>query len=220
MTQKIKVSIIEDSEIHSEWIKAELESDPHFEVVSADNKARKGIESIKANNPDLVLLDFQLEDLTGLELAKRIIAFNEQIKIFMITAHTEITIIERIISDENIKGLAIKGSSYFGLNLISAMKNIASGGVYLDPSLLGKLRESKKVNGVSNLTKREFEVFIQSNAGKADALIAKDLCVELAYVKNIKSKINKKIKDSNTHSLLSSLVQNAHPRQLPKGIFA
>lgn len=211
---RIKISIIEDSEIHSEWLKAELENNAEFEIVSIDNSARSGIQSVKQNHPDVVMLDFQLEDMTGLEVARRIDAYDETIKIFMITAHTEISIIERLIEDKSIKGLAIKGSQYFGDNLVPAIKNISTGGVYLDPSLLNKLRESGKANGISNLTRREFEVFIQSNAGKPDIKIAQDLNVELLYIKNVKSKITKKIKDTNMHSLLCELTQHANIFQL------
>jgi len=211
---KIKISIIEDSEIHREWLKTTLQIERQFDIVSVDRLAKQGIVAIKAHNSDLVLLDFQLEDLTGLEAAKRISAYNDKVKLFMITAHTETTILERIISDKNIKGLAIKGSSYFALNLKSAIKNVAIGGVYLEPSLLEKLRDSSRANGISNLTRREFEVFIQSNAGKRDERIAEDLNVELAYIKNIKSKIAKKIKHFNVgSSLLNKLIENANPNQ-------
>lgn len=82
----------------------------------------------------------------------------------MITAHPEIAVIERLIGDKYIEGLAIKGSQYFRDNLYSAINNIAQGGVYLDPSLLNKLRESTKENGISNLTRKEFEIFIHPNA--------------------------------------------------------
>ena len=86
------------------------------------------------------------------------------------------------------------------------------GGVYIDPTLLNKLRTSGKPNGISDLTKREFEIFIQSSAGKSDTKIAEDLSVELPYVKNVKSKINKKVKGSDVESLLSKLVENISPR--------
>lgn len=209
----LKISIIEDSPIHREWLKAELHNHAEFDVVSVDRYAKSGIQSVKEYHPDIVLLDFQLEDMTGLEAAKRINVYDENIKIFMITAHTEVTIIERLIGDKCIKGLAIKGSQYFADNLKPAIKNIGAGGVYLDPSLLNKLRESGKPNGISELTRREFEVFIQSYAGKPDVKIAQDLNVELLYIKNIKSKIAKKIKDTNTQSLLCKLIENAMPDQ-------
>lgn len=207
----IKICVIEDSEIHAAWLKLELESDFTFHVLSMDRSARKGIESVKANNPDVLLLDFQLEDMTGLEVAKRLKIFNSQLKIFMITAHTEVGIINRIINDSHIDGLGIKGSNYFSSNVKTAIKNIKNGEVYIDSSLLNKLRESGKNSSINELTRREFEVFIQSSTGKSDEKIALDLCVALSYVKNIKSKIAKKIKDANMHNLLYKLTENVNP---------
>ena len=127
VSRVIKISIIEDSAIHAEWIKAELELDAIFEIISTDRLARKGLESVKSIHPNVVIVDFQLEDMTGLEVAKRIKAYSEYTKVFMITAHTEATIIERIYQDKNIDALAIKGSQYFSHNLKSAIKDVADG---------------------------------------------------------------------------------------------
>lgn len=208
---KIKISIIEDSEIHKTWLVTEIRDEDSLETVSMDTLGRKGIESVKLQQPDLVILDFQLEDMTGLEVAKRIKLQNDAIKIFMLTAHTEISILERIISDKNIDAIAIKGSYYLEENLLLAIKYIVQDGTYLDPSLLKQLRESKKLSGLNSLTKREFEIFIQVNTGKSDARIAEDLCVELSHIKNIKSKIAKKTYSDDIATLLSKLISNAKP---------
>ena len=48
----VKIGIIEDSEIHGEWLKAEIENDPNFELVCFDRTARAGIQSVKQNLPD------------------------------------------------------------------------------------------------------------------------------------------------------------------------
>jgi DNA-binding NarL/FixJ family response regulator len=209
----IKISIIEDSEIHREWLKTELSENPRFDIVSVDNFGRKGIESVRLLEPHLVILDFQLEDVTGLEVSKRIKAYNDSIKIFVLTAHIEISIVERLINDKNIDAIAIKGSHYFENNFLSAIDHVIDGGTYLDPSLLRKLRESKNLSGLSKLTKREFEIFIQASSGKTDSKIAEDLHVELAHVKNIKSRVAKKIKGDDIDNLLSRLAQNSNSGQ-------
>lgn len=208
---EFKVSIIEDSEIHREWLKTELSDDKKIKVISADRFGRDGIESVRHYKPNMVLLDFQLEDMTGLEVSKRIKTHDADIKIFALTAHTEISIIERIISNKNIDALAIKGSHYFETNFISAIIHVIEGGTYLDPSLLKNLRESRNSNGLNKLTGREFEIFIQSNAGKSDDKIAEDLCVELSHVRNLKSRIARKIKDDDIDNLISKLINNSHP---------
>ncbi|HSW69874.1 MAG TPA: response regulator transcription factor [Gammaproteobacteria bacterium] len=207
---KFKVSIIEDNEIHREWLKTELSDEKKIKVISSDRFGRDGMESARHYKPNIVLLDFQLEDMTGLEVAKRIKTHNAEIKIFALTAHTEISIIERIISNKNIDALAIKGSRYFETNFISAIIHVIEGGTYLDPSLLTNLRESINSN-LNKLTDREFEIFIQSNAGKTDEKIAEDLCIELSHVRNLKSRIAKKIKDANIDNLISKLINNSLP---------
>jgi DNA-binding NarL/FixJ family response regulator len=207
----INISIIEDSEIHREWLKTELIEMDKFNIISVDQLGRKGIESVKQYKPDLVILDFQLQDITGLEVSKRIKSQNNNIKIFVLTAHAEMSIIERLIDDKNINAIAIKGSHYFEKNFLAAILHVIEGGAYLDPSLLKKIRESRKSVGLSNLTNREFEIFIQINLGKTDNCIAKDLSVEPAHVKNMKSRISKKMKNENNQSLLLRLANNCDP---------
>jgi DNA-binding NarL/FixJ family response regulator len=210
-SKKIKISIIEDSKIHREWLRAELSEIKTYEIVSIDQFGRKGIESVKNYQSDLALIDFQMEDMTGLEVSKRLKTYNECIKIFIITAHAEISIIERIIKDKNIDGIAIKGSYYFEDNFLRAIRSVVNGGSYIDPSLLGKLRDSKNAKGLSQLTRREFEIFIQISTGKLDEKIAEDLCVEPAHVKNMKSKIMKKIKNDDLDYVLMKLLENTNP---------
>lgn len=207
-TQRIRVSIIEDSAIHMEFLKLELGADDYYEIVSTDRLGRQGLESVKKHLPDIVLLDFQLEDITGLEVSKRIKRFNERIKIFSITAHTEALIIERIIQDKNIDAIAIKGSPYFENNFLEAIKVVIEGGSYVDPSLLTKLRELNKGSSLGQLTRAEFEIFIQMNIGKKDSEIAKDLFVELSHVRNMKSRIIKKISAADSSNLSEKLVRN------------
>ena len=205
---KYTITIVEDSRIHAEWLNAEL-SDNNFSVLNIYQYGKEAILAIKASTPDLVILDFQLKDITGLEVAKKIKLFNSAIKIFMLTAHTEISIINRIITDKNIDALGIKSSPYFESNLISAILHICDGGTYLDPSLLGKLRESSSETNLTALTQREFEIFIQLNIGKSEEQISHYLNIELASVRNLNSKIAKKINRTKLAPLVSKLVKNA-----------
>jgi DNA-binding NarL/FixJ family response regulator len=200
--KKLRISVIDDCDMHKLWLESILVNHLHAELVSADDTGRAGIESVKMKQPSLVLLDFKLADLTGIEVARRIKACNAAIKIFMLTAYTKASIIDRIFFNKNIDGLAIKGSHYFELNLPSAIKQVLAGSHYLDPSLLRQLRQLKNEDDFSKLTQREFEIYAQLNMGKSDVKIANDLCVEVAHVKNMKSRIMKKMKNENIYSLL------------------
>lgn len=129
----ISVSIIEDSEIHRTLLFNQLSESGKFSVVSQDHFGRAGIESVKKFQPHIVLLDFQLSDITGIEVSKRIKSHFKNIKILAITAHTEKSIVDKIIQDENVDGVGIKGSRYFQSALIETIESVARGESYIDP---------------------------------------------------------------------------------------
>lgn len=204
----IKVGVIEDSVIHAEWICERLADSPKFEVVSNDATGYQGIASVRSMMPDIAIVDFQLPDITGLECAKRIKSHCSNVKIFILTAHNVSIIIERIIGDKNVDGVAIKGSYYFDSHFLNAVSFVANKGSFVDPSLLEILRGSAKYQGLRQLTKREFEVFIQVNMGKGDQEISSDLHIDVMSIKNIKSKIAKKIKGDQISDILKYLYDN------------
>lgn len=206
--EKITVSIIEDSDIHRTLFSEKLSESGKFFVVAQDKLGRAGVESVKKHQPRIVLLDFQLPDITGIEVSKRIKSHFNDIKILAITAHTEKSIVEKIIHDKNVDGVAIKGSHYFNNAFIDVIESVANGESYIDPSLFKTLRISKDIDGLSQLTKREFEVFIQVSAGKSDEEISKDLSVDILHVKNMRSKISKKTNQEYVKNIAQKISGN------------
>lgn len=91
----ITISVIEDSDIHRILFCEKLSDSKKFTVVSQDKLGRAGVESVKKYQPNIVLLDFQLPDITGIEVSKRIKSHFNNIKILAVTAHTEKSIIEK-----------------------------------------------------------------------------------------------------------------------------
>ncbi len=55
-----------------------------YEVISAYN-GTEAVQHVKENNPDLVLLDYMMPDITGLEVLQQIKAFSEEVYVIMVT---------------------------------------------------------------------------------------------------------------------------------------
>ncbi len=55
-----------------------------YEVISAYN-GTEAVQYVKENNPDLVLLDYMMPDITGLEVLQQIKAFSEEVYVIMVT---------------------------------------------------------------------------------------------------------------------------------------
>jgi two-component system response regulator HydG len=84
-----KILVIEDDYDTAQLLKRFL-SRLHLSIVVANN-ARKGIEAFKEENPNLVLCDYRLgDDMTGLDVLKKVKAINPATPFIMITGYSDI----------------------------------------------------------------------------------------------------------------------------------
>lgn len=81
----IKVLIVEDSKVVSEYLEYTLNSDPKIQVIGNVSNGRKAIDFIKHNKPDLITMDIDMPIMDGLE-ATRIIMSTTPIPIIVVTA--------------------------------------------------------------------------------------------------------------------------------------
>jgi len=80
----IKILLVDD-ESHIRFILDEILTDEGFQTIEAEN-GKEAILKAKRENPDVVLLDYQLPDIEGPEILKQIKAYNSGIIIIMLTA--------------------------------------------------------------------------------------------------------------------------------------
>lgn len=82
-----KILVIEDNENNLYLIKFILEKNG-YQVVEAKD-AKTGIKKVSSEKPDLIIMDIQLPDLSGLEATKKIRASkaNSKIPIIAITSY-------------------------------------------------------------------------------------------------------------------------------------
>ena len=81
----IKVLIVEDSRVVSEYLEYILNSDPQIQVIGNVSNGKQAIDFIKDNKPDLITMDIDMPIMNGLE-ATRIIMSTMPIPIIVVTA--------------------------------------------------------------------------------------------------------------------------------------
>ena len=97
-----KVLIIEDEAQITRLIELELKYEGYDVVTATDGL--KGLQSIRENNPDLVLLDCMLPNLSGEEVCKQVRDDSDSVPIIMITAKDSI--------EDKVKGLDFGADDY------------------------------------------------------------------------------------------------------------
>ena len=68
---KKKIYIVEDNEKNLELFIAVLGTMPNIEIFTSIT-GKEGLELIQSNNPDLIILDIQLPDISGTDICKAI----------------------------------------------------------------------------------------------------------------------------------------------------
>jgi len=97
-----KVLLVDDDLKNSMFLKRFLEEES-YEVIYANN-GRIAWELFPSLKPDLVLLDINMPEMDGFELAQKIREYDKQVIIFFLT--------DRIEKSDRLKGFSLKGNDY------------------------------------------------------------------------------------------------------------
>ena len=62
---------------------------PDYDIVATTDKGCKALEAITVLEPDCVVLDISMPDLSGIEVAQRLKAIHSQAKIVFLTVHED-----------------------------------------------------------------------------------------------------------------------------------
>ena len=216
MNKKIRLIIIEDHKLIRVGLKSLFENYSDIAVITEAEGGKEGYEKVRAHNPDIVMIDVGLRDMSGIEVARKISAENPETKIIILTS---------VIKDsEVLEALKIGVNAYIlkdveDETLVMIVKSVAQGAMWLDPKAVGVVRSSsggiipqKATNRASfkaqhaNLTEREYEVLKLVVDGKSNSQIADILSISehtsKAHVCNI---IQKLVVDDRTQAAVKAI---------------
>lgn len=102
MRKSVKILLVDDDLKNSMLLKRFIETEG-YEVTYANN-GRVGLELYAEAHPDLILLDINMPEMDGFELAKRIRAGDKRVIIFFLTDRTE--------KVDRLHGFSLRGNDY------------------------------------------------------------------------------------------------------------
>jgi two-component system response regulator NreC len=176
-----------------------LESQEDIQIVGEAGTAAEALEAVERLEPEVILLDIGLPDMSGIQVMERIREIEPDIAVVALTIHEDKEYFFKML-DAGATGYVPKRAAPD--ELLTAIRAAAQGQVYLYPSLATLLvkdyldqdaeaRESRKLNG---LTERELEVLTHVADGATNAEIGLDLGISPKTVarhrENIMAKLN------------------------------
>jgi DNA-binding NarL/FixJ family response regulator len=89
MNKKIRILIVDDSLSFRMGMRALLEIQPDMQEVGMAPSGHKAIELVEELQPDLVLLDAQMPDMTGIEVTQKIKSRWPKVKVILMTMYAD-----------------------------------------------------------------------------------------------------------------------------------
>ncbi|WP_281240095.1 response regulator transcription factor [Flavobacterium praedii] len=209
MNNTIRVVLADDHVFVRDGIKSLLENEANITVVGEATDGLEALTLIDSLQPDLLILDIRMPNLTGIEVVEQLRSKNNLVKIVMLSMHeSEEYVLKSIQAGAD--GYLLKGSSKE--EFLKALHTVANGGKYfsgdISSILIGQLTnptftaEPKHSLGEEQLiTKREKEILKLLLTGKGNKEIAEALDISKRTAEVHRFNLMKKLKVKNLMEL-------------------
>lgn len=202
---KTRILIVDDHPMVIEGIKALLASADHVEVIGTVSDAFSARAFLKTTVADVVLLDINLPDLSGIDLCHKLKADFPALAVLAMSTFKERSYITRMI-EQGASGYVLKSVS--GAELLEAIEQARAGRLYLSPEVAQVLLSGPAPKPIPLLTSREKEVLICIADGLTNHEIADKLFVSPLTVDSHRKNLLAKFGVKNTAALVKIAVEN------------
>jgi DNA-binding NarL/FixJ family response regulator len=194
----VNILIVDDHKVLRQGLKKMLSGLKKYLDIQT-TEADSGVQAILKINQkdfDLIIMDYQMTDTSGLETIRRILRFKRRMKIIILSNYDDLVFVESV-RDAGAKGYLLKNID--SEDLLNAINTVLAGKIYYSNEIALKLLEANETDQSLNnfrkvlLTKREMEIL---------KLIGKELSTQQIAEKLF---ISKKTVDSHRQNLLHKL---------------
>ena len=207
---QITILLADDHTIVRQGLAKIIDTESDFKVIGEATNGREAVRLVEKLKPDAVIMDIGMPQLNGVEATRQIKKSHPEIKIIILSMHSNERFISELLS-LGASGYLLKDSS--GSDIIKAIEAAINGKTYLSPTIshhvvedyLSLKGKSTQEDLYSQLTNREREVFQLIAEGRSVKEIADLLCISPNTAKNHRTNIMEKLKMDN----ISQLIQYA-----------
>lgn len=192
-----RIFLVDDHPVVREGYASIIKRQSSLNICGEAATAEEALERIPEADPDLVVVDISLDDMSGLELLEHLGDYSEDLPVLMISVHDETLYAEQALQS-GAKGYIMKNES--DGSLVDAIMTILRGGIYLSDSMNSKLLLRKaggkfdaQESPLDRLSEREREVFECLGQGLSRNQIGEKLSISPktvgTYCRHIKEKL-------------------------------
>jgi two-component system response regulator NreC len=205
------ILLVDDHAVVRQGLKALLEDEPDFTVVGEADSGLEAIRLVNALQPEVLVLDIMMEDISGIEVARQVRKNFPRMAIVVLSMYGDKEhVLEALQSGA--QAYLVKKSA--ASELVQAVRQVLVGRRYLGTSVSDVVvdaylekAEAGPADPYDSLSSREREVLHLAAHGFTNAEIAERLCISRRTVETHRANAMRKLSLSNQTDLLRYALQ-------------
>jgi len=198
--------LVDDHAIMLDGLVALLKTDEEMEIVGTAGTVADAMDFLKMNHIDVLVTDYNLPDDDGLSLVRKVKRLWPEIKILVLSMHSETHLVKEILK-EGIDGYVLKKDSKD--DLIDALYSVKKGNLFVSNEINNMLvRNLHQPDEQKLLTEREREILKLISKEYTNRMIAEELFISERTVETHRKNIFRKTKTSSLVGLIKFAYSN------------
>lgn len=191
---KFRVFLADDHAMVRAGLKALIDAESDMEVVGEAADGHMAVLGVRVCQPDVVVMDVSMPEQGGASATAQIRETCPHARVLALSVHEETSYLRSLL-EGGASGYVLKRSA--AQALVSAIRTVAGGWVYLDPSLAERIVSvfdtRARRTPAAELSTRESEVLRQTARGYSNKEIASQLGVSIKSVETYKARAMQKL---------------------------
>lgn len=172
----INVFLVDDHELVRTGIRRLLEDVRGIKVVGEADSGEEAVKWCRQDHADIVLMDMNMPGIGGLEATRKILRFSPDVKIIVLTIHTENPFPTKVMQ-AGAAGYLTKGAGPD--EMVNAIRMVNSGQRYISPEIAQQMALSQFASDAENpfkdLSERELQIMMMITKGQKVTEISEQL---------------------------------------------
>lgn len=191
MKMPITIMLADDHAIIRQGLKHLFEAEEGIELVGEAGSGREALELIESLQPDVAILDIRMPELTGIEVARRVVKAGLHTRVILLTMHEDPSAALEA-QNAGASGYVLKDNTFE--ELLTAIRTVAVGGTFVTPQIQAKLLAMQRGKRVSVLlSKREREVIKLIALGRSSKEIGQTMGISPRTVDTYRNRLMQKL---------------------------
>lgn len=199
----IKVFITDDHYMIVEGIRSLLQNEDGIEWTGHAMNAASCLAFLKNNQPDVILMDINLPDKSGIDLCKEVKTMYPLIHIIGLSSFNQQSYIQKML-DNGASGYVLKNATRE--ELVEAIEMVMQGDKFLSAEAASTVKRNDDAK-IPIITRREKEVLLLISDGMTNNQIADKLFISTTTVDTHRKNLLAKFHAKNTATLIRLAAQ-------------